>query len=276
LKPSKRVWCLDRAGLAALLLTALPAASAAQGGPPLITDDPDTPGPGYWEINLSTFLERRAPVRRIEVPRLDLNVGIGRRIQLKFEVPHAGVSATDGPALTGAGNAAAGVKWRFLGEEGRRLAWSIYPQVEFAAPMSSVAKGLATPDTSVTLPTEFTVEFAHLELNFEVGRVLVAHAADEWTSGVATEAGLTKHLELVAEFHAEGPDAEPQELIVNVGGRLKLTRHVILMLAAGRIVRSALAQNRGELFYAGLQFNLPGQYPFDRQGRRPRQALAAR
>jgi hypothetical protein len=254
----------------------LPAASAAQGGPPLITDDPDTPGPGYWEINLSTFLERRGAVRRIEVPRLDINVGVGRRLQLKFEVPHAGVSAADEPAVMGAGNAAAGVKWRFLGEEGRRLAWSVYPEVEFAAPMSSVTNGLASPDTSVTLPTEFTIEFAHLELNFEVGRVLVAHAADEWVSGVATEAGLTKHLELVAEFHAGGPDGQPQELIVNIGGRLKVTRQMILMLAAGRIVRSVPGERPGGLFYAGLQFNLPGQYPFDRQARSPRPIPAVR
>lgn len=29
-----------------------------QGGPPLITDDPDTPGNRHWEINLGFILER--------------------------------------------------------------------------------------------------------------------------------------------------------------------------------------------------------------------------
>ena len=73
--------------LVALLAIFLPAPAWAQGGPPLVTDDPDTPGPGYWEINLSTFLEKRLHANTIETPRLDANYGVGQRIQLKFEVP---------------------------------------------------------------------------------------------------------------------------------------------------------------------------------------------
>jgi hypothetical protein len=45
---------LIRGVLVATLATAfLPAPAFAQGGPPLITDDPDTPGPGHWEINIA-------------------------------------------------------------------------------------------------------------------------------------------------------------------------------------------------------------------------------
>lgn len=29
-----------------------PRDASAQGGPPLITDDPDTPGPRHWELNI--------------------------------------------------------------------------------------------------------------------------------------------------------------------------------------------------------------------------------
>ena len=36
-----------------LVLLFLPVRALAQGGPPMITDDPDTPGPGYREINLA-------------------------------------------------------------------------------------------------------------------------------------------------------------------------------------------------------------------------------
>jgi hypothetical protein len=42
-----------------LVIALWPAAAWAQGGPPLMTDDPDTPGPGYWEINVATLLETR-------------------------------------------------------------------------------------------------------------------------------------------------------------------------------------------------------------------------
>jgi hypothetical protein len=59
----------------------------AQGGPPLITDDPDTPGPGHWEINIAVLMEKIHSERRVEVPRVNLNYGVGRRIPLKFEMP---------------------------------------------------------------------------------------------------------------------------------------------------------------------------------------------
>jgi len=50
------------AGAAALTMFAPRA--APQGGPPFISDDPDTPGPGHWEINLG-FLGSRNPYLRL-------------------------------------------------------------------------------------------------------------------------------------------------------------------------------------------------------------------
>jgi len=44
-------------GSLAILILLVPARAFGQGGPPLITDDPDTPGPGYWEINLAAIVE---------------------------------------------------------------------------------------------------------------------------------------------------------------------------------------------------------------------------
>ena len=38
------------------VLLFVPLSALAQGGPPMITDDPDTPGPGCWEINLPGVL----------------------------------------------------------------------------------------------------------------------------------------------------------------------------------------------------------------------------
>jgi hypothetical protein len=51
----------------------LPAPVPAQGGPPLITDDPDRPGPGHWEINIAALREKSHNERRVEVARVDLN-----------------------------------------------------------------------------------------------------------------------------------------------------------------------------------------------------------
>src|SRR5690242_14707903 len=62
-------------------------AALAQGGPPMRTDDPGTPGNGNVEINLAVTSDRRADERVLEAPLVDINYGLGERIQLKVEVP---------------------------------------------------------------------------------------------------------------------------------------------------------------------------------------------
>ena len=83
--------------------------------------NPDTPGPGYWEINIATLLEKTRSQRRVEVPRIDLNYGVGRRIQLKFEMPWVVFQNEEQRTETGSGNATLGVKWRFTGQEGEKV-----------------------------------------------------------------------------------------------------------------------------------------------------------
>ena len=153
-----------------ILVALWPRVASAQGGPPLMTDDPDTPGPNHWEINLAMLLETSRLERRIDTPRLDLNFGLGRRIQLKFEVPWVSVRDEDNKIQSGTGNAVAGVKWRFVGQEGTRIAWSIYPQLEFNTAHGSVVKGIVEDGRQFLLPTELTVEFVHAEIDKQLAR----------------------------------------------------------------------------------------------------------
>lgn len=57
----------------------------AQGGPPFFTNDPGTPGSRNWEINLAyePFLYDQQSTAH--VPDVDINYGLGERIQLTFE-----------------------------------------------------------------------------------------------------------------------------------------------------------------------------------------------
>ena len=252
------------AAVIAILLAAAPA--FAQGGPPLITDDPDTPGPGYWEINVAAQMEQRAGTSTVELPRIDVNYGVGRRVQLKIEAPWMR-EHEDGQLRTGAGNAEAGVKYRFLGEEGKMIAWSIYPQVGFATAHSSVTKGLVDGGQELFLPTELTLEIAHLEINGEVGPRFSSSAPRAWEYGASTEGHVVPRLELLAELHGESRPGTRDELIVNVGGRPKLTKQVIGLLSAGRAFRRPVDERARLLLYAGLQFNLPGLYDFKHAAR---------
>ena len=55
---TRQTW--KRALLVAVASCALGASEAlGQGGPPMITDDPGTPGNGKWEINLAIAFEHR-------------------------------------------------------------------------------------------------------------------------------------------------------------------------------------------------------------------------
>jgi hypothetical protein len=248
--------------LAVLALSA-PSIARAQGGPPMLTDDPDTPGPHYWEINVSTFLHKYPGVRLIELPLLDLNYGVGRRIQLKYELPFLRMTEDDQPTVHATGNSVAGVKWRFLGQEKELLAWSIYPQVEFETGHGALDKGLVGESRVFIMPTEVTVELNHVEFNGEIGRTFVHDGDNGWLYGLASEMGVHKRLELLAEIHGEKSGEDPTELVLNFGARQKLTKKLILMTSVGRAIRGP-DDKPTLLFFAGLQVNTPGQFVFDK------------
>ena len=89
--------------------------SFAQGGPPMLTDDPGTPGAGVLEIYLS-YIEQKTRQERLRiVPHVDFNYGLGEQIQLKYETSWLLSEAPDGGGTkSGLDNSLLGVKWRFL------------------------------------------------------------------------------------------------------------------------------------------------------------------
>ena len=233
----------------------------AQGGPPLIIDDPDTPGPGFWEINVSASRDSSREERRIETPRVDINYGAGARIQLKFEIPWMNIqNATDRSGATGIGDGTAGVKWRFVGDEGTRIAWSVYPQIEFNTARTSVNDELGDAGADLQFPTELTIEIAHVEINGEVGRNVIVRGEGSWIGGLSTEIQPSSRVALLAELHAQATRRQPSELILNFGARPKLTRQLTLLVSAGRTLHSGHENPARVLAYAGLQFNFPGRY----------------
>ncbi|QMV18787.1 hypothetical protein GOB94_08905 [Granulicella sp. 5B5] len=107
-----------------VILAILPRLAHAQGGPPFLTDDPETPGNQHWEINYGFIGDRNPGQGAYQVPDFDLNYGLGDRIQLKYELPIAIAetrTSTPTPATiappnsiaTGLGESLLGVKWRF-------------------------------------------------------------------------------------------------------------------------------------------------------------------
>ncbi|PYK23325.1 MAG: hypothetical protein DME59_17275 [Verrucomicrobia bacterium] len=74
-----------------------------QGGPPMITDDPGTPGNGHWENNFAIAFEHRPNEWSIDAPAVDLNYGWGDHIQLTLQTSLAILKRTDHGAVAGIG-----------------------------------------------------------------------------------------------------------------------------------------------------------------------------
>jgi hypothetical protein len=242
---------------ALILVFALPAVSAwGSGGPPMITDDPGTPGAGHWEINVAALSSHAAGTTTYQLPLVDVNYGVGDRIQLKLEIPWLLQVETNEGSRSGAGDGLAGVKWRFYdgGERGWRI--STYPQVEFELPGSNSARnGLADTGTSYLLPVEFLHGFDGFDINFEFGRWFrPRQQADTWIGGFTLTHEVRKGIELIAELHEESAVHYPQdERILNFGARWDLSDRYTLLLSAGRDLHNSLGKTNTLLTYVGLQ-----------------------
>jgi len=252
----------NRAGLSRLLsalffLSASHIAPAwATGGPPMITDDPGTPGDGHWEINVAALSDHAAGATNFQLPLIDANYGLGDRLQLKYEMPFVVQDQAGGVYHSDAGDGLAGVKWRFYdgGDDGWQI--STYPQVEFEFPGSDASHSrLADHGTSYLLPFEFVHAFDDFDINFEIGRWFrPAQYSDTWIAGFVLTHAVRKGFELMAELHDESVMHQSQdELILNFGARLDLSERYTLLLSAGRDLHNTLSQTDTFLSYVGLQ-----------------------
>jgi hypothetical protein len=223
----------------------------AQGGPPLVTDDPGTPGPGNWEVNVAVTLDRSRPASTWGTPLVDANYGWGERVQLKLEVPWAVVSDEQG-TRGGIGNPLFGVKWRFI-EEAAGVAISTYPQFGFNLASSSADRGLVERETSFLLPVSAVKTFGPVALNVEAGRVFEGGSGGEWVWGVALGHDFG-HFEALGEvFGTRGDDEASRQVVVNLGGRVPVAPVWTVLFSGGCSISDGDGARHAYL-YLGLQF----------------------
>ena len=243
------------AALAFLLSAA--AASVAQGGPPLRTDDPGTPGDGNWEINLAATADRRPQERLYETPLLDINYGLGERVQVKFEIPWVIRTGDSAPTKAGLGDSLVGFKWRFYENKERAFEISAYPQCEFNNPNSSADRGLVDRGVRFLLPIEATKTIGPLDFNAELGYRITQYGSNEWIAGLAAGRQVKPRLELLAELYNSGKtDGTEHDTSFGLGGRLKLREHLLLLFMAGRSFPDAGTEGPHLVAYGGLQFQI--------------------
>src|SRR5213079_634149 len=120
-----------------------------QAGPPFLTDDPEPPPPGGWEINVPFILERTPGKTEMDAPLFDLNYGLPN-IQLKLEIPIRIVQEDRNGTAAGAGDLLLGVKWRFFNSEKSQVQLGIYPQL--LLPTGDRARALGDGGSAFVFP----------------------------------------------------------------------------------------------------------------------------
>lgn len=238
---------------AAIVLLALASGSAfAQGGPPLVTDDPETPGDGHWEINLATIGEHTSGRWNIAAPDADINYGWGEHVQLKVDAPWLFVHETGQPWKSGLGAPDVGVKWRFIDIEDSGFSMSTYPQYSRNWLSSSARRGISAPGGQLFLPIEASTVRHGFGLDAELGVNVVQYGPTEVAAGGIVAHSCGRSLECLGEVREVLASHDSQTLL-NFGLHWKLDESMVVLAAAGRQFGSHSQEQQRLLFYLGIQ-----------------------
>jgi len=242
-----------------LLILFFAAASAyAQGGPPYYTNDPGTPGNLNWEINLGYMPFFYSNQSVSHTPDVDINFGVGERVQLTYENAWLRVQSPLSATKFGLGQSNPGVKWRFYdgGESG--LSISTFPQLFLNNPGDAVRRGITPPSDVFLLPFEFSRKFGPIHVDYEIGYQFVHKGPDGWITGLVLGHDFTPKLEMDMELYSQGTfhpsDNQPT---IGLGARYKIHRPVILLLMAGRSLEPTRSNQSYFIGYFGIQLLLP-------------------
>jgi hypothetical protein len=254
-------------------VTVVGPSACAQGGPPFRSDDPDTPGNKHWEINVGLIGDRIVSEGSYAVPNVDINYGLGNRIQLKYELPLAIQKAreADGRALVGLGNSLLGFKYRFFEHRPRTqagtgeapFAFSIYPQLVLNNPTNSVSRGIVEPGPQFLLPFEAKAWIGPIHASAELGYWSTKkHVSNSWIRGLivghefGNKGGL--YVELFDQANVGGVDSKIRESTLGIGGRRTIAKDgaVLFIGMAGRSIAHPTSTNGQPswIAYLGVQF----------------------
>ena len=224
-----------------------------QGGPPMITDDPGTPGNRKWEINLAVAFEHRPNETSFNAPGIDLNYGVGQNIQITLQGGPVLLTRSGRGVIGGLGGTEAALKWRFLDEEKSGFDASMFPRVIFNITQSSVRRGLAEDGTRFQIPFQVAKTFGRFHADAEFGPLANTIGRSEWIYGIVGGVELAKTTMLMAELHdTSRMNFTRDVLTVNVGLRHQLTDARILIASLGHELRDP-DQARAFIGYLGLQ-----------------------
>jgi hypothetical protein len=238
-------------------------------GPPLVTDDPGTPGVNSYEVNVSDEVIKMPGLLEIAAPYVDLNYGRLSNDQFKLELPLVNFVDTDiGPPHAGVGDILMGYKYRFIEEDEWGFSASVYPQL--IVPTGNVQLGLGEGLTEMPETMQISKHFFDKKLFVyaQAGYWICLNGSryNAFDYGLAAEWEVNKKLALMGEVGGmDFPDhGFPDNPFFNVGFGYKFSDHVALIGSAGRCFRDSDIFVPEFTSYLGFQFT--GGFNKDKKG----------
>ncbi len=225
----------------------------AAGGPPMMTDDAQTPGDNNLEVNIAYTGEIRGNTRGYEQPLIDINYGVGENLQLKIESSYVSLFRDGESHTKGIGNAKIGIKWRFYENDSGDLLISTYPQYTFVPIKKSYTNGIAEINQALFLPIEISKQIGKLSVTGEFGYLAIKKSRNEMEYGAVVGYEVLENLELLAELHsASAIGGGNTTMIANGGLKYCISPNVSFLFSASRELVSP-EESKSTLFYTGLQ-----------------------
>jgi hypothetical protein len=228
----------------ALLGAAFPAAA----GIPFVTDDPDTPDAGHFEINFASQYTHRQGDASGNIASAEVNYGVLERLAFRVTAPLAFDHTPDAGTSRGIGDVEFGVKYRIVDQDDSSWLPSLAFAPAIAAPTGDVKRGLGTGRTHTFLPIWISKEFEQWTVSAGGGYDINPGQDNRnwWLTSVGVTREVSPALTLGAElFHNSAMAVGGKSSTgFNVGAVYNLSDSHHLFLSVGRNIRNVAVNNQ--------------------------------
>lgn len=220
--------------------------------PPLVVDDPSTPGCNQWEINVVADGDLSRDQKNWKLPLLDINYGVGDNIQLKYELPYLR-SQSDALSTSAVGESEVGLKYMFYEIEQSKTQFAFYPQVSFVSSSAdAVNRGLVSPGKIVTLPLlmaarigQTTLGDVNLTANLGYNISTKDDIANSMSAAVGVGMPLIHRLSIMGELSTEqaltknSDDVREQDTRATIGMMGMVSKRFLLFGSLGHSLQAS-------------------------------------
>lgn len=224
-----------------ILLPLIMLTRPASGGPPFLTDDPETLPPKNWELYLAHTYNKVDDGISGTAPHLELNYGVMPNLQLHMIIPLVYNKPKAEPTLYGFGDLELGVLYRFIQETDTRPMVGIFPLVHF--PTGDEDRGLGTGHPHFFLPIWLKKSWGPWTTYGGGGYWIYPGTNNKnyWYLGWVGQREVAKWLTLGAEIFYVTPPTKnsSDEVGYNIGGYINFTPEHHLIFSAGSDIHGA-------------------------------------